>query len=148
VEHWTKSHRHISTLRILLDRLFRFNSLEDSTAQWQPRGRLAPAVYPHSRSVCASLWTLLDIRFNRALQVGEPTLIANLQHSVPNLWLRATWVGVDPTCLQHISRAHVQRLVMPSAEPQEIGGDQEQQYAAIQYLLRPTKARLTDAVPI
>jgi hypothetical protein len=71
------------------------------------RGRLAPAVYPRSRSVCASLWTLLGIRFNRALQVGEPTLIAKLQYSAPNLWLRATWVGVAPTWLQHISSTQV-----------------------------------------
>ena len=62
-------------------------------------------------SPCLSSSLPFCVRFNRALQVGEPTLIAKLQHSIPSLWLRATWVGVAPTCLQHISSTHVQHFV-------------------------------------
>jgi hypothetical protein len=63
-------------------------------------------------SPCLSSSLPFCVRFNQALQVGEPTLIAKLQHSIPSLWLRATWVGVAPTCPQTISSTHVQCFVL------------------------------------
>ena len=64
-------------------------------------------------SPCLSSSLPFCVRFNWALQVGEPTLIAKLQHSILGSWLVITQVGVTPTCLQVISSTHVHRLVRP-----------------------------------
>jgi len=75
------------------------------------RGGLSTASPCTFLCVCFSVYVSL-CTLRPGTSVGEPTVIAKLQHTVPSLWLSATWVGVAPTCLQNISSTNVQGFVI------------------------------------